>query len=202
MPANDNKLSFAYVLVSQFCIVFIGCLIVIAAELPWRWWHSSPVVDLSLGIFAAVVTYALMYFVYLYGGRVAEQLTIDVKKMGRHFIGYSWGKLVIISILAGVGEELLFRVGLQAWFATHVNIYLAILIPALIFGLLHFISFVYFVVATLMGIVFGVAYHFSDSLVLVMLWHGAYDLIALAVLVKYPHIIGVSFEEENATLIS
>lgn len=198
MPNNDNKISFSYILFSQFSIVFIGLVIVVAADLQWNLWFASPVMDLLLGVFAAVVTYALMYLVYLYGGGVAEQLTADVKKMGRHFIGYSWGKLIVISALAGVGEELLFRVGLQAWFATHINIYLAILLPALIFGFLHFISFIYFVVATLVGIVFGIAYHFTDSVMLIMLWHGVYDLIALAVLVKYPHLIGIRFEDETA----
>lgn len=201
MTTNDNKISFSYVLFSQFSIVFIGMVIIAVADLQWNLWFVSPVIDLLLGVFAAAVTYALMYLLYLHGGGVAEQLTADVKKMGRHFIGYSWGKLIVISALAGIGEELLFRVGLQAWFATHINIYLAILLPALIFGFLHFISFVYFVVATLMGIVFGLTYHFTDSTILIMLWHGVYDLIALVVLVKYSHIIGVNFEEEDAIFI-
>jgi membrane protease YdiL (CAAX protease family) len=201
MTMADNKISFAYVLFSQFVIVFIGLIIIVAADLPWRLWHSSPAIDLLLGAFAAAITYSLMYVVYLCGGKVSQQLTADIKKLGCHFVGYSWAKLVVISVLAGIGEELLFRVGLQAWLATHVNIYLAIFVPALIFGLLHFISVIYFVVATLMGVVFGLGYHFSESLVLIMLWHGAYDLIALIVLVKYPHIIGIHFEEEDSVLI-
>ena len=201
MRTNDNKLSFTYVLISQFSIVFIGLLIIVAADVQWRLWFSSPAVDVLLGVFAATLTYFLMYLLYLHGGKVADQLTADVKKMGRHFVGYSWAKLIFISALAGIGEELLFRVGLQAWFASHVNIYLAIFLPALIFGFLHFISFIYFVVATLIGIIFGLAYHFTDSVMLIMLWHGVYDLIALAVLVKYPHIIGVSFEQDDATLV-
>ena len=62
----------------------------------------------------------------------------------------------------------------------------------------YFISFVYFVVATLIGLVFGVAYYFSESVALIMVWHGVYDLIALAVLVKYPSLIGVDFEQESS----
>ena len=201
MTSNDNKISFAYVLLSQLSIVFIGVVIVAAADLPFNFWFSSPVVDLLFGAVAAIITYVLMYFVYLHGGKVAAQLTVDVKKMGHHFAGYSWGKLIVISMLAGVGEELLFRVAAQAWLAEHVNIYLAILVPALIFGLLHFISFTYFVVATLIGLVFGLAYHLSESVVLIMVWHAVYDLIALAVLVKYPYLIGVDFEQESSSLI-
>lgn len=195
---NNKKITFLYILFSQFFIVFIGLVVVDAADLPWHLWFMSPVTDLLLAVCAAVLTYLLMYMVYLYGGRAAEQLTSDVKKMGRLFIGYSWGRLIVISALAGIGEELLFRVGMQAWFARHLNIYLAILFPALIFGLLHFISFIYFVVATLMGIVFGVAYYVSDSAVFIMVWHGVYDLIALAVLVKYPHLIGVDFYQDDS----
>ncbi len=198
MPINDRKISFAYVLLSQFFIVSIGLVIVGVADLPWHLWFLSSVADLLLGVFAAVLTYLLLYGVYLYGGSVAAQLTTDVKKMGRLFIGYSWGRLVVISALAGIGEELLFRVGMQGWFATHLNTCLAILFPALIFGLLHFISFTYFVVATLIGVVFGVAYHVSESVAFIMVWHGAYDLIALVVLVKYPHLIGVDFYQEES----
>lgn len=198
---NNNKISFPYVLFSQFSIVLIGVVIVAVTDLHWRLWFSSPVVDLLLGAFAAVVTYSLMYLVYLYGGKVSAQLTADVKKMGQHFAGYSWGKLIVISMLAGIGEELLFRVAAQAWFAAHVNVYLAILVPALVFGLLHFISFTYFVVATLIGLVFGVAYYFSESVALIMVWHAMYDLIALAVLVKYPYLIGIDFEQERSSLL-
>ncbi|HSC69533.1 MAG TPA: type II CAAX endopeptidase family protein [Cellvibrio sp.] len=201
MKGHENKLNFAYVLLSQFSIVLIGIVIIAAADLSWILWFSSPAVDTLLGVIAAVITYTVMYLVYLYGGKVSAQLTADVKKMGYHFSGYSWSKLILIATLAGVGEELLFRVALQTWFAENINIYLAILAPALIFGLLHFISFTYFIVATLMGLVFGFAYYFTQSIALIMVWHGVYDLIALAVLVKYPHLIGIDFEQETSSLL-
>lgn len=201
MKGHENKISFAYILLSQFSIVVIGIVVIAAAGLPFTLWFSSPITDVLFGVGAAVVTYALMYLVYLYGGKVSVQLTADIKKMRYHFAGYSWSKLILIAALAGVGEELLFRVALQTWFAQSINIYLAVFVPALIFGLLHFISFIYFIVATLMGLVFGFAYYFSQSVAFIMIWHGVYDLIALAVLVKYPYLIGVDFEQETSSLL-
>lgn len=39
-----------------------------------------------------------------------------------------------------------------------------------------------------MSIALGVGYYLTDSLLMVIVWHGVYDFIALAALIKFSHI--------------
>ncbi|MCE3251897.1 MAG: hypothetical protein K0Q67_907, partial [Cellvibrio sp.] len=55
----------------------------------------------------------------------------------------------------------------------------------------------YFVCTILMSIALGVGYYLSGSLLMVMVWHGVYDFIALVVLVKFPHIIDIAACKKN-----
>ncbi|MDA3937593.1 MAG: CPBP family intramembrane metalloprotease [Actinomycetota bacterium] len=99
------------------------------------------------------------------------------------FIGLFAGSptidLVIVSVLAGVCEEALFRGLLQTWAATWTNPHLAVVLAAVVFGLTHAISRPYVVFVTVLGLMLGYLYHFTGSLAAVMLAHALYDLIAL-----------------------
>lgn len=96
-----------------------------------------------------------------------------------------------LSLLAGVGEELLFRGAVQGWLSLHLGPGPALLLASLLFGLVHFVSLAYCVVATGLGVVLGTAYLWSGSLGLVMAWHALYDLLALYCLLRFPHVFGV-----------
>lgn len=125
-----------------------------------------------------------------------------MQKITVHFADYSWAKIACVALLAGVGEELLFRIALQSWLANHVAIYLAIFAPALVFGLLHFLSWSYFIAATVMGLLFGIVYHLTQSAMLVIVWHAVYDLIALGVMIKYPQLLGLPPRVTNNYFLS
>ena len=88
--------------------------------------------------------------------------------------------LVALAVFAGVGEELLFRGAIQGWLAQHTHDAVAIVAASVLFGMVHYLSFTYFLLATGLGVVLGVAYALTDSLLLVMVWHGVYDMIALS----------------------
>jgi membrane protease YdiL (CAAX protease family) len=85
----------------------------------------------------------------------------------------------------------LFRGAVQGWLIRHLNDGLAILAASLLFGLVHYLSFTYFIMATGLGLLLGIVYWLTDSLVTVMVWHGVYDMIALYSLRRYPHRFGV-----------
>lgn len=187
----DKKLGFFEVLVSQVTILLVGIGALKFAAIDWQLWVFSPLVDSLLAVIAALLTYGIIYLIYRHGGRFSASLLADVQKITEHFTDYSWAKIACVALLAGVGEELLFRVALQSWLANHVSIYLAIFAPALVFGLLHFLSWSYFIAATIMGLVFGIVYHLTQSAMLVIVWHAVYDLIALGVMIKYPQLLGL-----------
>ncbi|HSE84293.1 MAG TPA: CPBP family intramembrane glutamic endopeptidase [Thermodesulfobacteriota bacterium] len=82
--------------------------------------------------------------------------------------------LVLISALAGFAEELLFRGVIQ--------VKLGIFAASIIFGLFHFISPGYVIIATIMGFYIGVLFSQYESLLVPVGLHFLYDLGALVYL--------------------
>jgi len=97
-------------------------------------------------------------------------------------------ELAIISLLAGLGEEMLFRGAIQAALADRIEPpygpWLALAVASLLFGLAHFITFTYAVFATLMGAYLGLIWMESGNLLVPIVAHAVYDFTALVYLVK------------------
>jgi membrane protease YdiL (CAAX protease family) len=100
------------------------------------------------------------------------------------FEGCSLPELILVSALAGLGEEALFRGVLQPTLADHVPGWAALIATAAIFGLAHFLTPEYAIVAGLVGLYLGLAVLLSGNLFVPMLAHGLYDLVALVLLVR------------------
>jgi membrane protease YdiL (CAAX protease family) len=100
------------------------------------------------------------------------------------FINSNIVDLVLIALLAGVGEELFFRGWLQGALANRLGLWLGILIGSAIFGFAHYLSFTYAIYAFITGIYLGVIYHLTGNLFVVMTIHGLYDFVALVLLVR------------------
>ena len=95
-----------------------------------------------------------------------------------------WG-IALISILAGVGEEALFRGVLQTYFAGHIGVVPALLVTSSLFGLLHPVTAAYAVMAGLVGLYLGVLAVWHDNLLVPMVVHALYDFVALTYLVHH-----------------
>lgn len=95
--------------------------------------------------------------------------------------GASVGDLLALSAAAGVGEELLFRGLLQTWLAhtAAVGNVGAVLLAAVLFGMLHRITWTYAILATLVGCYLGWLLVACDTLWVPIIAHGLYDFIAL-----------------------
>ena len=87
--------------------------------------------------------------------------------------------LLLISLSAGVGEELLFRgvlqPGLSVWLGPGAGLALA----SVVFGLCHAVTVAYFVIATLIGGYLGWLMEHSGGLLAPVVTHTAYDFVAL-----------------------
>ncbi len=131
--------------------------------------------DLVLGTAGTLIPLILFHFAlskraYSIPGFRSLKVTIirDVKKIFSHLNLFD---LFMISLLAGIGEEMFFRGVLQTKFG--------IIAASMLFGLAHCISVPYVVVTTIMGFYIGIIFQLSGSLLVPIHLHFLYDLSAL-----------------------
>ncbi len=98
-------------------------------------------------------------------------------------------ELIVISICAGIGEELLFRGWLMYWIMQGADIVIppevvlavALLVSSIVFGLFHPITPLYVVLATFMGLYFGALVLLTGNLLIPIVAHATYDAVQLMV---------------------
>lgn len=106
--------------------------------------------------------------------------------------------IVWISICAGVSEEALFRAGLQTLLCDYIGTVAAILVSSAIFALVHMAKPVVAGIIFAIGVLFGVVYVETGSLLTVMLAHAIYDIFALWYLQKRLHELDFFAETDTA----
>ncbi len=99
--------------------------------------------------------------------------------IGEMFPEASLAQFALVALLAGVGEELLFRGVIQTLLGEWTTPLAGLVIASLVFGAAHALSKLYFLLATLIGACFGwLVLHYND-LVAPMVAHSVYDFVAL-----------------------
>lgn len=131
--------------------------------------------DIAAGTIAASLPFAVFVFMFSKSaGKIPvlaslrKTLVIDIKPV---FSGLRFFDIVLISMLAGFAEELLFRGVVQAKSG--------IIIAGILFGLVHFITPAYAVIAAVFGFYIGYLFHVYESLLVPVQMHFIYDLGAL-----------------------
>ena len=105
--------------------------------------------------------------------------------------------MAVISILAGLGEEMLFRGVLQATLAEaaaksldggplagQIGDWLAAVVVAAFFGLMHAVNRSYALLAGLIGLYLGGLWIWTGNLAVPITAHALYDFLALVYVVK------------------
>lgn len=99
-----------------------------------------------------------------------------------------WWQLAVVSLAAGVGEELIFRGLLQAGVAQLIGspqgLWIALGIASVVFGAFHWLDATYALLATLAGLYFGGLLLATGNLWTPIVAHAAYDFVALSYLVR------------------
>jgi membrane protease YdiL (CAAX protease family) len=93
-------------------------------------------------------------------------------------------ELAVISLLAGIGEELLFRGVIQEAISDWINPIIGLAFASLLFGFMHPITVFYVVLATVMGAYLGWIFIATGNLLPVIITHALYDFLALAYLTR------------------
>ena len=180
--------------VLTMAVIFEGGLLVLA----WGLGHllGAPVEDQTtftpsafvLGVVATVPLVAGLYWILHTPREVVAQLRGVIEdKVAPLFADCSVTGIAVISILAGAGEEALFRGVLQTYLAEHVGVGVlpALLVTSSLFGLVHPVTALYAVMAGLIGLYLGVLAIWHDNLLVPMVVHALYDFVALTYLVRH-----------------
>lgn len=93
-----------------------------------------------------------------------------------------WPDLALLSVVAGVGEEMLFRGVIQATLARSIGPVAAVAVASAVFGLFHPISVTYVIIVTGIGAYLGLVWVATGNLLTVMVAHAVYDFVALIAL--------------------
>lgn len=101
------------------------------------------------------------------------------------FSTWTLAQLAIISLLAGWGEELLFRGAIQGWARLLWGPAGACILASLLFGLAHAVNLPYCVAAVLLGLYLGGLYETTGTLAAPIVVHAVYDFLALVYLVRF-----------------
>jgi membrane protease YdiL (CAAX protease family) len=117
-------------------------------------------------------------------GRLRQLVDYVVRELGPILARRSAVELALLAALAGIGEELLFRGLVQGGLMRVVPGYLALLSASALFGLAHFATSTYAVVAALMGLYLGGLFLMQGSLLAPIVTHALYDFVALIILVR------------------
>lgn len=157
--------------------------VVLALVLDFHPWRATPV---DAGVFAQSILWTLPLVALLLAmplGRhwswLRETMEFVEQVLVPLFRGAPFGAVALVSVLAGVGEELLFRGVIQDGLALQFGFVPALVVATLIFGLAHAITPAYFVIATLMGAYLGLIYHHTGNLLIPVIVHALYDWIAI-----------------------
>jgi uncharacterized protein len=175
--------------------IFEGGLVLVAVGLG-HWLGQSPLATLSfdwtavlLGLAGTLPPLGLFWLCLKCPLRPFREITrILDETVVPLFAHCSLLELAVIAALAGLGEETLFRGVVQAAVAEKIGgtlgVYAGLFAAAALFGLLHFITPSFAMLAGLIGLYLGWLWLLCGNLLTPITIHGVYDFLALAYLVK------------------
>ena len=176
--------------IASVAAAFEGSLVFIAIGLGWAFgvmptetlqW-SFPAI--GWGVAATVPMFVQLWICVAVSWRPFESLQRSIDERIRPLLqGCSLVDLAAISLLAGFGEELLFRGFLQQliadWIGGPTGMWAGLAVGAVVFGLLHAITPMYAVVACLIGLYLGWLWLATGNLLAPITAHAVYDFFAL-----------------------
>jgi membrane protease YdiL (CAAX protease family) len=172
-------------------LAFEGALAVVACALgwllpipPWQQIHWE-LAGLGWGIAACIPLLAGMFVLRgLRSGPLGRLNRVVDQFVAPLFAKCTLLDFALISIVGGLGEELLFRGLIQAALTNWLGVAAGIVIASLLFGLAHIITPTYAVLAALIGVYLGWVWIAADNLLAPIVAHALYDFAALVYLTR------------------
>lgn len=187
-PTADQRPSFL-----SMAYLFEGGLVGVAYLLGWLA-GLDPFSDMhfdgdavSHGILGTLPLLLLFFWAYQFPhAELAKIKRFLLDTLAPQLAACRWHQLLSVAAVAGFGEEALFRGVLQPWAETHWGWAAGLVVSNVLFGLVHFITPLYGLLALFTGIYLGVMLDIGGqrNLLTPMVVHGLYDFVAFWVVVR------------------
>lgn len=180
--ADDNVVSFILALAGTAFLGVIAFGLSLAFDTPLRDQFHWSARDGAIGLAgAAPLVIFLAWFMKTRQATIAAFRESQIAFFADIGFRFTPLRIVLMALFAGVFEELLFRGVLQTAAAAVAPMAVAIIFSNLIFGMLHWRTTLYAVIAGLVGVWIGVLYALTGNLLAPIVTHAVYDVVALAV---------------------
>jgi membrane protease YdiL (CAAX protease family) len=117
-------------------------------------------------------------------GPLRGLLDFVVEQIGPYLASLSAVDLALLAVVAGFSEEVLFRGVLQVGLTDWLSAAGALVVSSVAFGLVHFASCTYAVLAGVMGLYLGGLFLAQDNLLAPIVTHALYDFVALLLVTR------------------
>ena len=180
---RGNAHTFALLVSLESGLGFLALLVAWLTDVSFRPRLEFSSEDLLRGAIACVPMLVALLLALQSRWQPLANLTGLARQLVRElFAESSWVELAVISLAAGLGEELLFRGALQQWLGGLIGVWGGVVLTSLLFGLAHAMSIAYFVVATIIGLYLGWLTEAYDDLIAPIVAHALYDFVAILML--------------------
>jgi len=104
--------------------------------------------------------------------------------LGASLQKHHWADLFVLAAIAGISEEILFRGVIQPWMENSWGMMAGLLVSSVIFGLVHAVTALYFIMATAVSIYLGLYldYDTTRNLLTPIIIHSLYDFFAFVLI--------------------
>lgn len=173
--------------------LFESALIIVAIVLGW-FAGINPFSSLhfsEIAIFYGIIGTLPLFLMFLWLQQMTADSVVSIKRLLLETLApglarCDWADLFVLATIAGVSEEVLFRGVLQPWLEQGWGMEAGLIASNIIFGLVHAITPLYTVLATLVGIYLGLALDYGGerNLLTPIIIHGLYDFLAFIAIMK------------------
>lgn len=172
---------------------FEGSLIVVAIVLGWIA-GVNPFAELRfsekamffglIGTLPLSIFFAAMQMMENESVRRIRRLLLET--LGPTLHRYGWADLMVLAAIAGLSEEVLFRGVIQPWIESSWGLNAGLVFSSIIFGMVHAVTPLYAVLATMVGIYLGLSLDYGGerNLLVPVIIHGLYDFLAFIVIMR------------------
>jgi membrane protease YdiL (CAAX protease family) len=187
---------------TRIALFFEGGLGAVALFVGWLLGYSpfidqsqTPLVAIGWGIAATGPLFAVLLVLDRFPiGPLRRVRQIAEEVILQMFGGASYVQLAVVSIAAGIGEELLFRglvqAGLSELIPGEFAPWIALAVASVLFGVCHWLNTTYAILAMLAGAYFGLLLIATENLWAPIVAHATYDFIALIYLIRPSKLLG------------